>query len=63
MNIVRAVDVKDKLVEKGYELYSPDELEFPNPEPVIPNMPIIRGRESMSIPTEPKSCFPESLFL
>jgi hypothetical protein len=32
MYIVRAVDIKDKLIEKGYELYSPDELEFPNPE-------------------------------
>jgi len=31
-NIVRAVDIEDKLIEKGYELYSQDELAFPNPE-------------------------------
>lgn len=31
-NILGAVDVKNQLIEKGYELYSPDELEFPNPE-------------------------------
>lgn len=32
MNMGRAVEVQDKLIEKGYELYSPEELEFPNPE-------------------------------
>jgi hypothetical protein len=31
-NILGAVEIKDQLIEKGYELYSPDELEFPNPE-------------------------------
>jgi hypothetical protein len=31
-NILRAVKIKDQLVGKGYELYSHDELEFPNPE-------------------------------
>jgi DNA-binding protein len=31
-NILCAVDVEDELIEKGYELYSHDELEFPNPE-------------------------------
>jgi DNA-binding protein len=32
MNIIHAVEIQDKLAEKGYELYSHEELEFPNPE-------------------------------